>query len=261
MKNVIAAAMVAAVGASASAVDLYTTSFEAPTFAVGMLNGQDGWAASSSPASLFQVNGAAGFARTGSQFVFVNSANQSLGGSNWNFRPTIIAPVLPPNSTIRASVHTAVLNNTTAAVNRTTSSGIDLYDDVGGRLGAIRIRNDGAISILNSAGAVANTAAGAVTANAYNQVAVEADFALGRARFYVNGIELDTSALGATWANFSATGFGDADLYTIRLNTATTNSGGHTALFDDFSLQAIPTPSALSVLGLAGLIAARRRRA
>lgn len=263
MKNVIAAAMIAAVGASASAATLYATSFEAPTFAVGALNLQDGWTAASSPASLFQVNGAAGFARTGSQFVFANTANQTSTGSNWNFRPTIVAPVTAPNSTIRASVWTAVLNNTTAAVGRQSAGGIDLYDDTGSvRLGAMRVRNDGAVVLINSAGASGTLGAGSVTANAYNQVTIEADFAAQKVRWFINGIQIDTSGLGATFGNFSATGFGDADLYAVRTNTqASGTSGGHTVLFDDFSVDAVPTPGALSVLGLAGLIAARRRRA
>ena len=264
MKNVIAAAMIAAVGASASASVLYSTSFEAPTFAAGSLNGQDGWTAASSPATLFQVNNTAGFARTGSQFVFVNTASQTSSGSNWNFKPTIVDPVTPPNSIIRASVWTAVLNNSTAAVNRQSAGGVDLYDNVtGGRIGGIRVRNDGAVTVLNSVGGAGTLGAGTVVGNAYNQVSVEADFGLGVVRYFINGIQINTSGLGATWANFTAAnGFGDADLYTVRTNTnATTNSGGHTVLFDDFSVERIPTPGALSVLGLAGLVAARRRRA
>ncbi len=264
MKNVIAAAMIAAVGASASASVLYATSFEAPTFAAGSLNGQDGWTAASSPATLFQVSGTPGFARTGSQFVFVNTASQTSTGSNWNFKPTIVDPVTPPNSIIRASVWTAVLNNTTAAVNRQSAGGIDLYDNAtGGRIGGIRVRNDGAIVVLNSAGSSGTLGAGSVTGNAYNQVSVEADFGLGVVRYFINGIQINTSGLGATWANFNAAnGFGDADLYTVRTNTQTSGtSGGHTVLFDDFSVERIPTPGALSVLGLAGLVAARRRRA
>lgn len=263
MKNLFAAAMIAAVGSSASAAVLYATSFEAPTFAVGSLNLQDGWSAASSPATLFQVNGTAGFARTGSQFVFANTASQTSSGSNWNFKPTIVAPVSAPNSVIRASVWTAVVNNTTAAVGRQSAGGIDLYDDSGAvRLGAIRVRNDGAIVIINSAGASGTLGAGTVTGNAYNQVAVEADFAAQKTRWFINGIEINTAGLGATFGNFSATGFGDADLYAVRTNTlASGTSGGHTILFDDFSVERIPTPGALSVLGLAGLVAARRRRA
>lgn len=262
MKNVIAAAMIAAVGASASATTLYSTSFEAPAIAVGNLDGQDLWSNFSSPVSLFQVSNQPGFARTGSQFAFVNSAAAAAAGSQWSARPTVVTPISAPNSIIRASVYTAVLNQPTAALNRQTAGGIELFDDVGNFLGGLRIRNDGAIVLRNATGTqTASTAPGAVIANAYNQVAVEADFSLQRARFYVNGIELSTAGLGATWANFSATGFGDADLWVVRSNTSTTNSGGHTVLFDDFAVERIPTPGALSVLGLAGLVAARRRRA
>lgn len=262
MKNVIAAAMIAAVGASASATTLYSTSFEAPTIAVGNLNGQDLWSNISSPSTLFQVSNQAGFARTGTQFAFVNSAAAASAGSQWSARPTTVAPVSAPNNIIRASVYTAVLNQTTAAVNRQTAGGIELFDDVGNFIAGIRIRNDGAIVVRNSTGTqTGSLPAGTVTPNAYNQVAIEADFGLQRARFYVNGIELNTTGLGATWANFSSTGFGDADLWVVRSNTGTTNSGGHTVLFDDFSVQAIPTPGVLTAMGLAGLIAARRRRA
>lgn len=262
MKNVFAVALVAAVGASASAANLYSTSFEAPTIAVGNLNGQDLWGNISNPSTLFQVANQPGFARTGTQFAFVNSAAAAAAGSQWSARPTVVAPVSAPNNIIRASVYTAVLNQTTTAVNRQTAGGIELFDDVGNFMGGIRIRNDGAIVLRNATGtATASTAPGAVTANAYNQVAIEADFGLQRSRFYINGIELDTSGLGATWASFSSTGFGDADLWVVRSNTGATNSGGHTVLFDDFSVDAIPTPGALSVLGFAGLVAARRRRA
>ncbi|MFN9968690.1 MAG: hypothetical protein ACK58T_02220 [Phycisphaerae bacterium] len=262
MKNVIAAAMIAAVGAGASAANIYSTSFESPEYVTGNLLGQNGFLSASAPANLFQVGNVAGFARTGSQFVFVNTAAQTSSGSNWHYRDDSIASVTPPNSIIRASVYTAVLNNSPAAVNRQSAGGIDLYDFSGARIGAIRVRNDGAVTILNSASSSGTLGAGTVVGNAYNQVAIEADYALGVVRYYINGAQINTSSLGATWANFNAAGgFGDADLYTVRTNTNTTNSGGHTVLFDDFSLAAIPTPGVLSLAGLAGLIAARRRRA
>ncbi|MBY0112768.1 MAG: hypothetical protein K2Y21_08100 [Phycisphaerales bacterium] len=264
MKNLIAAALIAAVGASASAATIFSSSFEAPGFVTGNLNGQGGFLSASTPANLFQVGNTPGFALTGSQFVFVNTAAQTSSGSNWHYRDDSIPTVTGPNNIIRASVYTAVLNQTTAAVNRQSSGGVDLYDfATGGRIGGIRVRNDGAVTVLNSAGSAGTLGAGTVVGNAYNQVAVEADYGLGVVRFYINGIQINTSGLGATWANFNpANGFGDADLYTVRANTnTTTNSGGHTVLFDDFSITAIPTPGALAAMGFAGLIAARRRRA
>lgn len=262
MKTVFAALAVAGLAASASATVLYSTSFEAPTFAVGGLSGQDGWTAASNPATLFQVGSQAGFARTGSQYAWANSALATGNGSQWNFRPSNISPISPPASIIRASVYTAMVDNTTVAVRRATSSGIDLWDDVGNRLGGIRIRNDGQIGVLNSLGQLATTPVGAVVGlNTWNQVAVEADFALQTVRFFVNGFEL---GVPAGFGNFSATGFGDADLYMFRAFTGTTGqaqSGGHTVLWDDFNLERIPTPGSVSVLALAGLVAARRRRA
>lgn len=263
MKNLFAAAMIAAVGAGASAATIYSTSFEAPGYATGNLSGQNGFLSASSPANLFQVSNAAGFALTGSQFVFVNTAAQTSTGSNWHYRDDSIASVTGPNNIIRASISVAVLNQTTAAVNRQSAGGIDMYDFSGNRIGAIRVRNDGAITVLNSASSAGTLGAGTVVGNAYNQVAIEADYGLGVIRYYINGTQINTSGLGATWANFNpSVGFGDADLYTVRTNTnATTNSGGHTVLFDDFSITAIPTPGVLSLAGLAGLVAARRRRA
>ncbi|MBL8887942.1 MAG: hypothetical protein JNK16_14895 [Phycisphaerales bacterium] len=263
MKNLVVLALAGMVASGAQATVLYATSFEQPTFVSGALNGQDGWSAASSPANLYQVSAAAGGARTGSQFVFANSANGTANGSQWNYRPNIIAPVTSP-SIIRASVWTAVVNNTAAAVRRTTSAGLDLYDDTGAnRIGAIRIRNDGAVSILNGFNQVASTGAGAVTANAYNQVAIEADFSTHTLSYYVNGT-LVGAPVGFGVFDNAVTGFGDADLYITRLFTGVTGetqSGGHTAVFDDFSLETIPAPSSLGLMGVAGLIAARRRRA
>lgn len=263
LKNLMVVAAVGVAASGSQAAVLYATSFEQPTFVSGSLGGQDGWTSASNPANLFQVNATAGFARTGSQFVFADSSAGAANGSQWNFRPNVIAPVTSP-SIIRASVWTAVLNNTVAAVRRTTSAGIDLYDDSGAfRIGAIRIRNDGTVSILNGFNQIASTGAGAVTPNAYNQVAIEADFATHTLNYYVNGVLVGTPAGFGVFDN-AVTGFGDADLWVTRLFTGTTGqaqSGGHTALFDDFSLETVPAPSSLGLMGVAGLVAARRRRA
>lgn len=261
MKNLFAAAMIAAVGASASASVLYSTSFESP-FVVGALPGQQGWATSAAGAStLFGVNATAGFARTGSQFVAFNSANMSSAGSRWSWIDQPVTGLAGSGqATIRASAYVAVLNNTTAAVGRETAAGLDLYDDTGAvRIGAVRIRNTGQVDFINSANQVASLGPGAVVANAYNKVEVSANFDTQSVEYRINGILITGFAAGFT--SFTATGFGDADLYAVRLQTATTNSGGHTTLYDDLLIERIPAPGAIGVLGLAGLVAARRRRA
>jgi hypothetical protein len=261
MKNVIAAAMIAAVGASASASVLYSTSFENP-FVVGALPGQQGWAPSGAGASgLFGVNATPGFARTGSQFVAFNSANMSSAGSRWSWIDNTQTGLAGSGQAIiRASAHVAVLNNATAAVGRETAAGLDLYDDSGfNRIGAVRIRNTGQVDFINGLNQVASLGPGAVTANAYNKVEVSANFDTQTVEYRINGILITGFAAG--FLNFTGTGFGDADLYAVRINTATTNSGGHTALYDDLLIERIPAPGAVSVLGLAGLVAARRRRA
>lgn len=263
MKNLVAAVAVAGLAASASATVLYSTSFESP-FVNGALPGQQGWATSAAGAStLFQVANTAGLARTGSRFVQFGTANinATVGSTaaRWSWidqvQPSLAGSALP---IIRASVWVAVLNSSTT---RESTGGIDLYNDAGtARIGAIRIADNGRIDLINgdSINAIVSTPAGAVTPNAYNQVTVEANFNTNTLRYFINGFEIGLPAGFGIFAG--STGFGDADLYVTR-NNPTGSSGGDTVLFDDLLIERIPTPGAVSVLALAGLAAARRRRA
>jgi len=114
------------IATSAGAAVLYSTSFEAP-FNVGNLAGQQTWVPTSSGStSLFQVaHTSAGGARSGSQFVSVNTGGFSANGSIWAWKDTPqTAAALVAEPIITASVWVKVASATSGAT-RISAGGID----------------------------------------------------------------------------------------------------------------------------------------
>lgn len=114
--------------------------------------------------------------------------------------------------------------------------------------------------MLISAAGTASVALTGFTLNTYYQLSIAFDFGADKLRWYVNGSQINTSSL-AGFDTFTATDFGDADLYAVRAAAPVgTSTGSHVLGFDDFSVVSTPAPGAIALLGVAGLVGARRRR-
>ncbi|MGH7242394.1 MAG: PEP-CTERM sorting domain-containing protein [Phycisphaerales bacterium] len=244
MMKLISAAAVLAIAAGANATVLYSTSFEAPTFAVGNINGQNGWLADTGT-----IANTAGGAHTGTQFGRMTATNLSAaGGSAWAWQATSSGTP----QILRAS---AWFQMGGTIGTRAFSVGLDCYDVAVSRIGQILINSDGSVSILDGLGTSAASAAGLVNPNVYNKLSIEMNYTTGVERFFLN--DVDTGFAGA----FLNTDFGDADFRGIRSTTAGT--GTPEMRVDDYLLETfnVPAPSALGLLGMGLVVGGRRRRA
>ena len=260
MSKILSALMVAGLAGSANAAVLFGTSFEAPAYAAGgQLWANAAWDSFGDVGFVITNNPAQ--SATGNQHIRVDSAAFSANGSRWNWvnTPRTAAQLASPNNIIAAEVKTAILSG---GGTRTTAAGIDLYGNVGatfGRLGALRITDTGQFQILQDTAGVTtvwSSAANVLALNTYHTLRVEANFATQKARYFINGVEIFG---GAGYDSFDDNSFSDADLYVVR-SGLTGTTGGDVALFDDYLVDQIPSPSALALLGMGGLLAARRRR-
>ncbi|MGH7242393.1 MAG: PEP-CTERM sorting domain-containing protein [Phycisphaerales bacterium] len=260
MTKLISAAAMLAIAAGANATVIYSTGFENPPFAVAALSGQ-GTPAYAVTSTNFNVNNGAGLAHSGTQYARISGSGTSTSGSwAWADNTRTAAQLASGGMIIRASIWVN-LSTTGAIGTRLYRAGLDLYNDTGAsRVGAVGINLDGSVSFINGAAtnASVSTAAGAVALNAWHNLIVEADFAAHTLAFTVDGVAITTPA-GFGVFDAGITGFGDADLYSVRGSTGTNTTTEHR--YDDLSIEQIPAPGALALVGLGGLIAARRRRA
>lgn len=249
MKKLISLGLFAALASSASASILYQTSFESPEFALGNINGQSSWSADAGT-----IANTAGGARTGSQYARMigsNFTSTSTARWAWDTSSSLSAAALAAAPIVRASVWTQMSGNPGT---RAFTAGLDCYDSNIARIGLIFIGNDGSINIVDGNGVSSSSAAGIINPSNYIKLTIEMNFATQTAKYFVNNI--DTGVIGG----FSATDFSDADVR----GTRGTGTGGGTfeMRFDDYVIEneAIPTPGALALLGMGGIIASRRRR-
>lgn len=247
---------------SAAAALSYTTSFESP-FTTGALAGQQGWVTSASGGSTaMSVTGASGQSRTGTQAVSYNT--NLVSGTQWQwFEPqaqTAADLADPANSIVRASVWVNVFSASAATgVTRISYAGLDCYNPAGTtRLGFIRVASNGFVQINNGGTSTLQAAITGFSLNQWNKVTIELDYGADKLRWFFNDVQLNTSG-SAGYDTFTATDFGDADIYGTRSTAAGTTTGGHTLLWDDYTVETVPTPGAIALLGLAGLAARRRR--
>ncbi|MBX3388423.1 MAG: PEP-CTERM sorting domain-containing protein [Phycisphaeraceae bacterium] len=244
MLKLISAAAVLAMASGASATILYQTSFEAPTFNL-TLNGVDGWITQGGGA----ITNNAANARTGSRYVSVTPTTSG----QWQWQGTIAqsAASLAVNPIIRASVWAQIFNGTTTT--NLKRAGLQMYNVAAtGVMAAMYIDSDGTLTVTDEAGNQFASGAGFVNSSIYNQMQIELNYANSTARYFLNGVDL-----GVVGTIFS-TDFGDADFYSTR---TTGTAGGNQIRYDDYLVEQVPTPGTLALMGLGGLVAARRRRA
>jgi MYXO-CTERM domain-containing protein len=263
LSSISASALLVAAGLSGSSMAAvsYSTSFESP-FTTGALAGQQGWVTSAAGGSTaMQVASTPGLARTGSQYVTYNT-NVTLG-TQWQwFEPqaqTAADLADPANSIVRASVWVNVYSASAASgVTRISYAGLDCYDITGStRLGFIRVASNGFVQINNGSASSLQASITGFSLNQWNKVTIEFDYAADKIRWYFNDALITPTA---GYDTFLGTTFGDADVFGSRSTATGTTTGGHTLLWDDYSVQTVPAPGALALLGVAGLVGARRRR-
>lgn len=244
MLKLISAAAVLAMASGASATILYQTSFEAPTF-IATLNGVDGWITQGGGT----VGSTAGAARTGTRYVSVTPTTSG----QWQWQGTIAqdSSSLAVNPIIRGSVWMQIFNGTTTT--NLKRGGLQMYNLAGSAVvAAMYIDSDGTLTVTDEAGNSSSSGSGFVNSSVYNQMMIELNYTTQSVKYFLNGVDL-----GVNGAFFS-TDFGDADFYSTRTSGV---AGGNQVRYDDYLVEQIPTPGSLALLGLGGLVAARRRRA
>ncbi|MBX3379345.1 MAG: PEP-CTERM sorting domain-containing protein [Phycisphaeraceae bacterium] len=243
MKNFLSAAAVLAIASGASAVPVYSTGFESP-FVAGSLNGQQGWIADAGTV----INNAAN-AHSGNQYA--NMTGSQVGtAAKWAWYGGAAFVPSGPNSTVVMTCYAGIFGDSGT---RAITAGLDAYDSAVSRIGLIYLTQDGGYGVLDGLATGGTTAGGILALNAYHKLQMRANYSSGVIEFFVD----DVSVYVGSFVN---TDFGDVDIRGTRSSTGT----GGTAVnlrFDDYSIDAIPAPGALALVGMGGLIAARRRRA
>lgn len=254
-----AGVLTAAIVCAGSASAIYSTSFEAPTYATGSVIGQDSWLAGSGAAPQMVVND---FARTGSQSLFWDntqlesfySVRRVMNGQNG-----AISAATPLEISIWMNIGTSSTANRLYGIYAMNSS----TSTMGGTNLGVTISGDGSVRAGTAWNQTYSGAADYVNAALVGQwinVALQYDGVGGKVIIRDSGMnELFTESYAAvTLGNANGAG-----LWGINIGTdyfATTNRLGR-AHMDDLSVRIIPTPGAAALLGLAGLAGVRRRRA
>lgn len=261
MKIVAFGVVALAIAAGTATAQLpYATGFEAPAYAPGALSPQNGWVeingGTGAPTSNIAVVNNAANAYAGDQYASTNTGTWGAFASNtsrfaWADNPSGASPV---DGSLRCFVGTpsgTLLSGGGMFMFGTTTSPGDT------NIGGMRLLTSGALQLFNGAGAGIGFAADPVNfpVNAYNEMRIVADLSLGTLNYYINGIHLNPF-LG-TFAATCPTGqtFNDIDLYAVRGGSGT---GGSDIRWDNINVT--PTPGALALLGLGGIVAGRRRR-
>lgn len=244
----------------ANSASLYLTSFESPNYVEGSINNQEGWNLQDGQATTFRVINLPARARSGTQSVVVDTADAPLNSSQWAYLSHPISPVARP-TVIRGTVYVAVVPNSRTNKNKSSRAGIALVGDTG-MIGSIQVLSDGLLQLTNSLGDNASHTLGFVDPLAFTKLEIEADFGNHSLRFFVNDQSVWTPPEYSSFDS-SILGFAAARLRASRFNTVfgqSGPSGGHDAVFDDFSIERIPCASTLSVGVLLSFGACRRKR-
>src|SRR5688572_2040822 len=257
--SAVAVGLLAAVP-SARAVEVYNSGgFEPPRFAPGALAGQDVtgvWLKDSGSGSAVVQTAVK---QSGAQAVqFTRPAN-----INGDTRYGVSKPLVPTGSLdiVRVNFDMNVTQTSLPAVDFGPFFGVEGYDafndevkligslGVDASTGDIRYQ-DGFDGFLVETGVKAPF-------GQWNRYTLEIDYGIDEYRVIYNGAEIASS----TFVDPGITGFTDAPLAALAATFATLETASGTAYFDNYSIEIVPEPSALAVVGLGAVALLRRRRA
>lgn len=243
MRKIAAISSVLALSAFSASVWAFpfATSFESPVYSPGGLSGQDGW---TEPFGGLVVQNVGAGARSGSQAVRFTTSSGT--GSTVGFRS------FPPGVLdADASVYVNVLGNSGLDYGFGLDVAIDPFANNYATVLVLRNGDVYTTGTVTSPGLVLRGNVGSV-ADRYVQVRVMADTVTKSVMAVVAGTAFALPSLTVAPAILSV------DLIALNVTGASGSGIFADALFDDYSVQAVPEPGVLLVL--AGLALAARRR-
>lgn len=260
MKNVVLGVL-AAVGLAAAAqagVIYDSQGFEQPLFNLGNIDGQNGWAADPAGHTQHTVTGAVGpTAPLGNQMLQITQAT----ATRWSFKD--ISSAVAARTLGEDWIWCQFDINAPAANTSTAFFGVSAYNSSGAQLAGARVRaSDGALIVtLDPDGAGPNafgnytlgTPPLAVTRGQWINLGVAVNVVTGQAAITSGGNLVFLGTANAGFATLS-----DFDPMSGASTTLT-----QSVYIDNFIITSetvVPAPASAALLGLGGLVAARRRR-
>ena len=247
--------------ASAS-VTFYSTGFEAPDFTTGDVNGQAGWSTydptfTTGGGNFASVTTSAPAGFGGSQALRFDSGTGATSSPRYAWSPSFGSQF----TTAAAAGDNILVAQTSmymaSGQSSTARQGMVTFDSTGSKIltGFYVQANTGLVYLLasyNNAGTIGNFAFNTNVSIGYNQwvnFTTTWNQTTGRMEVFwgTNSFYVDGAAAGST--------ADETDFYATR-NGSTISA---TAFFDSVTVGAIPTPGAVALLGLAGLVSRRRR--
>ncbi|MCX5640336.1 MAG: hypothetical protein NT059_05935 [Planctomycetota bacterium] len=250
------ATAVACVSSAASAGVIYSTGFNASEgYVVGNLNGQQGWVTYQPSAG----TGSAAANITADGRMQMNSGTSAAESARFAWNANYGAQFDIERAAGNTRLYTTVEMNVPRAQSSVARIGLYNYDPTGSKIlsGFYINVNTGILTLVgyyNNAGTVGNygfTTTTAITFDTWTTMTTTWDSDTGRFQVFMGstGFYVDGAGAGLT-AN-------QTDFYASR-------NGGTivgTALFDNLEVgTTTPAPGAMALLGVAGLVGARRRR-
>ncbi|MCA0362342.1 MAG: PEP-CTERM sorting domain-containing protein [Armatimonadetes bacterium] len=243
-KTLFAAALaVLAVGAQAQ---VYSTSFEAPTFSVGDLNGQDGWSSTNSGTPTWTISGDR--AKTGTQSVKWSDAGvPSTSSFAWRDVSSFATNPVPG---LTASFSVFIEQNSAAS----RRFGFDVFYDSSDWTRLVIDKNTGIFANTNiGSGTLSQVGTlGTAAAGRWVDISVSINFVTRAVSAKVDGINIAMPSLSAATTQAS-----DIDLFRGLNNPLSGETG--LAYFDDVTYEAVPEPTTMALLALGAVVANRRR--